>query len=149
MYTQLGSSQKLKKNYTLKFFSFIAGVVDTAEQHPFAIIYANFRKKSKRSQWHTQGPGGHWFTKKTWGRKSRVRLPLRKNPDYSVYTNMSCSDRNIYKKLCGFTRAFLYRKRPLQQNGEMRKSNGKEDYICGVQTVARPPPISPSPIQMW
>ncbi len=68
----------MKKNYTWKFFSFIAGVVDTAEQHQFAIISANFRKKWKRSQWHTQGPGGHWFTKKTWDRKSRVRLPLNK-----------------------------------------------------------------------
>ncbi len=66
----------MKKNYTWNFFSFIAGVIDTAEQHTFAIISANFRKKSKRSQWHSQGPGGHWFTKKTWGRKSRVRLPL-------------------------------------------------------------------------
>ncbi len=57
-YTQLSSSQKMKKNYTWKFFSFIAGVVDIAENHPFAIISANFRKKLKRSQWHTQGPWG-------------------------------------------------------------------------------------------
>ncbi len=37
MYTQLSSSQKMKKNYTWKFFSFIFGVIDTVEQHPFAI----------------------------------------------------------------------------------------------------------------
>jgi hypothetical protein len=29
MYTQLSSTQKMKKNYTCIFFSFIAGVVDT------------------------------------------------------------------------------------------------------------------------
>ncbi len=64
MYTQLGSSQKMKKNYAWKFFSFIAGVVDTSEQPLFAIISANFRKKSKRSQRHAQGPGGHDLQKK-------------------------------------------------------------------------------------
>ncbi len=35
----------MKKNYTWKFFSFIAGVVDTADKHSFVIISANFRKK--------------------------------------------------------------------------------------------------------
>ncbi len=30
-----------------------------------------FSKKSKWSQWHTQRPGGHWFSKKTWSRKFR------------------------------------------------------------------------------
>ncbi len=44
MNTQISVSKFFKKNYTWKFFSFIAGVVDTAEQHPFAIISANFRK---------------------------------------------------------------------------------------------------------
>ncbi len=33
--------------------------VDNADKHSFAIISANFRKNSKRSQWETQGPGGH------------------------------------------------------------------------------------------
>jgi hypothetical protein len=54
-YTQLRSSQKME----IFFLSFIAGVVDTSDKHSFAIISANFHKKSKRSQWHTQGPGGH------------------------------------------------------------------------------------------
>ncbi len=36
----------------------------------------NFRKNSKWLQWNTWRPGGHWFMKKTWSRKSRVRLPL-------------------------------------------------------------------------
>ncbi len=39
-------------------------------------ISANFRKNSKWLQWNTWGPGGPWFMKKTWSRKSRVRLPL-------------------------------------------------------------------------
>ncbi len=68
---------KNEKNYTWNVFSFIAGVVDTAEQHPLPIISANFRKKSKRSQRHTQGPGITLIFEKTWSRKSRVRLPLR------------------------------------------------------------------------
>ncbi len=36
------------------------------------------KKNSKRPQWNTYGPGGHWFMKKTWARKSSVRLPLRR-----------------------------------------------------------------------
>jgi hypothetical protein len=31
--------------YTSKFFCFIAGVADTADQHSFANISANFRQK--------------------------------------------------------------------------------------------------------
>jgi hypothetical protein len=44
MCTQVSSQQKIKKNYTSKFFSFIAGVVDTGDKHSFVIISANFRK---------------------------------------------------------------------------------------------------------
>jgi hypothetical protein len=33
------------KIYTLTFFSFISGVVDTADKHSVANISANFRKK--------------------------------------------------------------------------------------------------------
>ncbi len=47
-----------------KLFSGVAGVVDTANKHSFAIISAKFRKNSKPSQWDTQGPGGHWFLRK-------------------------------------------------------------------------------------
>ncbi len=35
----------MKTNYTWKFFSFIAGFVDTAEQHSFAIISGEFSKR--------------------------------------------------------------------------------------------------------
>jgi hypothetical protein len=45
----------MKENSILKFFSFFAGVVDTADKHSFANISANFRKKSKWSYWDTQG----------------------------------------------------------------------------------------------
>jgi hypothetical protein len=64
-YAQLSSSHKMKNNNTLKFFSFIAGVIDGADKHSFMIISANFRKESKRSHWLPQGPGGHKFMKKT------------------------------------------------------------------------------------
>ena len=74
--TKLSSEQNMKKNFISKFFSFFAGVADTADKHLFPNISANFRKNSKWSYWNTQGPRGHWFMKKTWSRKSRVRLPL-------------------------------------------------------------------------
>ncbi len=38
MCTQVSSQQKIKKNYTSTFLSFIAGVVDTGYKHSFAII---------------------------------------------------------------------------------------------------------------
>jgi hypothetical protein len=53
----------MKKNYNSKLFSFITGVVDTAEKHSFAIISENFRKNSKLSQWHTMGPGETYLLK--------------------------------------------------------------------------------------
>jgi hypothetical protein len=55
----------------------IAGVIDTGDKHSFENIFANFRKNSKRPQGSTHGSRGHWFMKKTWSRKSRVRLPLK------------------------------------------------------------------------
>jgi hypothetical protein len=69
-------STKYEKNFISKFVSFFAGVVDIADKHSFANISGNFWKNSKWSYWDTQGPGGHWFMKKIWCRKSRVRLPL-------------------------------------------------------------------------
>jgi hypothetical protein len=36
-----------------------------------------FSKRSEHIQWDTQGSGGHWFMKKTWSRKSRVRFFLK------------------------------------------------------------------------
>jgi hypothetical protein len=35
----------MKKNFISKFFSFFAAVVDTADKHSFANIFANFCKK--------------------------------------------------------------------------------------------------------
>jgi hypothetical protein len=43
--TKLSSQQNILKNFISKFFSFFAGVVDTADKHSFANISANFRKK--------------------------------------------------------------------------------------------------------
>jgi hypothetical protein len=51
----------------------------------------------------------------------------------------------IQPPLCGFVQAFLYRKRPLQQNGDMRKRNGKEDYICVESRRLQGHPLSPPP----
>jgi hypothetical protein len=48
-----------KKKIISNFFSFFAGVVDTADKYSFANIFANFRKNSKWPYWDTQGPGGH------------------------------------------------------------------------------------------
>jgi hypothetical protein len=47
----------MKKIYTSKFFSFIVGVVDTADKHSFAIISANFRKIRKDPNVILWGPG--------------------------------------------------------------------------------------------
>jgi hypothetical protein len=66
----------MKKNYTLKFFSFIAGVLDTAEQHLFAIISANFLKKIEMAR----GQGDTY---------------LQKN----LKSKISCQ--NPFKGLCG------------------------------------------------
>jgi hypothetical protein len=45
--TKLSSEQNMKKNFISKFFSFFAGVFDTADKHSFTNISANFGKKSK------------------------------------------------------------------------------------------------------
>ncbi len=66
------------KNFRLSLWQgLIAGVNDTGDKYSFPNISENFRKNSKRPQWNTWGPGGHWFMNKTWSRKSRVWLPLR------------------------------------------------------------------------
>ncbi len=62
MCTQLSSEQN--KNYTSKFFSFIAGVVDTADKHSFAIISANFQKIWNGPNGILRGPGDTDFWKK-------------------------------------------------------------------------------------
>jgi hypothetical protein len=38
----LSSEQNMKKNFISKFFSFFAGVVDTADKHSFVNISAKF-----------------------------------------------------------------------------------------------------------
>jgi hypothetical protein len=43
------STKYEEKKFITKFFSFFAGVVDTADKHSFANISANFRKNSKYS----------------------------------------------------------------------------------------------------
>ena len=58
----------------------IPGVVDTGDKNSFENIFVNFRKNLKRPQGSTHGPRGPWFMKKTWSRKSRVRLPLYCRP---------------------------------------------------------------------
>jgi hypothetical protein len=60
---------------------FIAGVVDPADKHWFAIISANFREKLKRSLWVTQGLGEHWFVKKL---KSKISCQI---PFHTVFVN--------------------------------------------------------------
>jgi hypothetical protein len=39
----------MEKNFISKFFSFFAGVIDTADKHSFENISANFQKNSKWS----------------------------------------------------------------------------------------------------
>ncbi len=83
------------------------GVVDTGDKHSFAIISANFRKNSKRSQWDTQRPGGHWLMKKTWSRNSRVRLPLsayvRKSWSSVLQFSRSYKIKEMLKKKLAYT----------------------------------------------
>ncbi len=81
--------KKILKKLYLKFFSFIAGVVDTAEQHPFAIISTNFRKKSKRSQRHTQGPGGNWFRKKNLKSNISCQTPFKDDVPVNGFSAIS------------------------------------------------------------
>jgi hypothetical protein len=53
----------MKKKFILKFFSFFAGVVDTADKHSFANISANFRKNGPNVI--LRGPGDNDFWKKS------------------------------------------------------------------------------------
>ncbi len=45
--------------------------------------------ESKRPQGNTHEPGGHWFMKKTWSWKSRVKLPLSVKGLLSLLDNTS------------------------------------------------------------
>jgi hypothetical protein len=60
-------------------------------RYSFANISANFRKNSKRPQWNTWGPGGHWFMKKTWSRKSKIscQTPFKGKPSQIKFTAMN------------------------------------------------------------
>ncbi len=69
----------------------IAGVVDTVINIHLQISSRIFEKKFRNSpKWNTWGPGGKWFMKKTWRRKSRVRLPFR----YSIQFETLASKRS-------------------------------------------------------
>ncbi len=58
--------------------NFAAGVVDTGGQPWAANISANFRKKSKRPKWYTQGLWGKLLHDKNQKQKSRDSVPLMK-----------------------------------------------------------------------
>ncbi len=64
---------KNEKNFTSKFFSFIAGVIDTADKHSFTNS-ANFEKIRNNPNGILWGPGDTELWKKTWSQKSHVRL---------------------------------------------------------------------------
>ncbi len=82
----------------------IADFVDTCDKHSFANISPRiFEKNSKRPQENTHGPGGHWFTKKIWSRKSRVRLSLKGE----LFTFFYKYEKNMF---CVFPVAFLQEK---------------------------------------
>ncbi len=67
----------MKKKFISKFFSFFAGVVDTADKHSFANISANFRKKYEMVLMGYSGARGTLIYEKNLMLKIRVRLPLR------------------------------------------------------------------------
>ncbi len=46
----------------------------------FSNTSANFRNNSKRPQWNTQGPGGHWFMKKNLKEKISCQPPFNPLP---------------------------------------------------------------------
>ncbi len=68
----------MRQSFTSKFFSFIPSVVDTADKYSFAIISVNFCKNLKRSQWDTQGPGGHCFMKKNLKSNLKRQTPFKR-----------------------------------------------------------------------
>jgi hypothetical protein len=72
--TPTASQQNLKKKNCSKLLSFIAGVIDTGDQHLLTNISANFRKNYLNGI--LRGPG-ETDREKNLKRKSRVRLPLR------------------------------------------------------------------------
>ncbi len=54
----------MEKNYNWKFFFFIAGVIDTADKHSFAIISANFQKNQNNPNGILMGQGDTDLRKK-------------------------------------------------------------------------------------
>jgi hypothetical protein len=45
-------------------------------------------RKSANFPWYSQVPGGNWFMKKIWSRKSRVRLPLTVIAVFAVLSSL-------------------------------------------------------------
>ncbi len=63
--------------HTSKFFSFIAGVVDTANKHSFTIIFANFRKKFEMIIMVYLGVGGTLIYEKNLKSKISCQTPFK------------------------------------------------------------------------
>jgi hypothetical protein len=76
MYTQQSSSQKNEKKLYLKIFSFIAGFVDTAEQHSFAIISGEFSKKIETIPMAYSGARGTLIYEKNLKSKISCQTPF-------------------------------------------------------------------------
>ncbi len=63
--TKLSSQQNMKKKFFSTFFSFFAGVVDTADKHSFVIISEIFKKIWNGPNGILRGPGDTDLWKKT------------------------------------------------------------------------------------
>ncbi len=70
----------MKKNYISKFFSFIAGVVDTADKNSYANISANFRKKFEMVLMEHSGAQGKLIYEKNLKLKISCQTPARTAP---------------------------------------------------------------------
>ncbi len=66
----------ITKTFRIEDFFHLPYVNDTGGAPWAANTSANFRKKSKRPYWYTQGLGGNWFLEKTRSRKSYDTVPL-------------------------------------------------------------------------
>ncbi len=98
----------MKKNLILKIFLFYLINID------LRVSPQIFEKIRNGPEGTLRGPGGHWFMKKTWSSKSRVRLPLSKKAaiclsfrqiiDAGLFNNMQwgwnfCAMHSIFSNL--------------------------------------------------
>jgi hypothetical protein len=67
----------MNKNFISKFFSFFAGVVDTADKHSFANISANFRQKFEMILMGYSGARGTLIYKKNLMSKISCQTPFK------------------------------------------------------------------------